>query len=220
MDPADTDLQRVRELLPFHALDALGEDDRAFLLSWLARHGSAYPEMLAEIAWLQRSAAQARELAQAPAAQAGLVELMTRIAAESPPKPARVAATTTEAASTASWWSRLFASPRLGLAMAVLLLVQGVGLVLLSQRDPAQQEALSGAPAAAPAGRVLLSVAFKPDAREAELRDLLGRVGAEIVGGPSALGLWQVAVPSAAADQALAQLRAAAGLVDSVQREP
>lgn len=213
MTSAEAELQRVRELLPFHALDALEGEDREFLHRWLAQHGDEHPELASELRWLQRSAEQARELAAAPAAQAGLVELMTRIAAEAPapqPRPAAAAP---------PWWQRLFAAPRLAMAMAVLLVVQGAALVVLLQREPAEQEALSGAPAAAAAGRVLLSVAFKPDAREADLRALLASVNAEVAAGPSALGLWQLTVPAEAAEQALMQLRAASTLVESAQRE-
>ena len=213
MTSVEAELQHVRELLPFHALDALEGEDREFLSRWLAQHGGEHPDLTAELRWLQRSAEQARELAAAPAAQAGLVELMTRIAAEAP------APRSPPAAAVPPWWQRWFAAPRLAMAMAVLLLVQSVALVVLLQREPAGQEALSGPPATAPAGRVLLSVAFQPDAREADLRALLARIHAEVAAGPSALGLWQLTVPADAADQALMQLRAASTLVESAQRE-
>ena len=58
-----------------------------------------------------------------------------------------------------------------------------------------------------------LQVAFSPDATEAEMRALLGRLGAQIVVGPSVLGLYGVAVADpAAARDALA----AAPIVESV----
>jgi anti-sigma factor RsiW len=52
-----------------------------------------------------------------------------------------------------------------------------------------------------------VSVAFSPQLAEAELRDLLRSVGAEVVGGPSAVGLWRLGFADAAArDAALARL--------------
>lgn len=52
-----------------------------------------------------------------------------------------------------------------------------------------------------------ISVAFTPDLTETEMRDLLRSVGAEVVGGPSAVGLWRLGFADAAArDVALARL--------------
>ena len=60
-----------------------------------------------------------------------------------------------------------------------------------------------------------LTVAFAPQATEAAIRDLLLSHGLQVVGGPSALGLWQVAGDDLAG--AAAGL-AASALVESVEQ--
>lgn len=62
-------------------------------------------------------------------------------------------------------------------------------------------------------GAVALQVAFRPDASEAELRALLSQIGAEIVAGPSALGLYDIAVADPASAQ---EVLAATPIVEGV----
>lgn len=65
-----------------------------------------------------------------------------------------------------------------------------------------------------------LTVAFRPEAREAEIRALLLEAGLVIVDGPSALGLYTIAAPEAvAAEAALAALRARPDLVEFAEPE-
>jgi hypothetical protein len=100
-----------------------------------------------------------------------------------------------------------------------LVLVQAgvIGALLLN--SSAQQAPLSAdAPTTTSAGQVLLAIAFNPQATELAIRQLLAAAGAQLVAGPSALGLYTVAVPAASAEAAITQLRAAQGVVDSVQR--
>lgn len=64
------------------------------------------------------------------------------------------------------------------------------------------------------------TVAFEPDATEAQIRALLIETGATVIGGPSALGLWQLGfADNVARDAALERLRAAGSVVESVQVE-
>jgi hypothetical protein len=116
-------------------------------------------------------------------------------------------------------------SPAMAFGIAAVVLAQAgvIGALLLN--NPAQQAPLSGTatPAATtpvniPAATVLLTVAFAPQATELAMRQVLAAAGAQLVAGPSALGLYTVAVPAASADTAIAQLRAAQGVVDLVQR--
>ena len=211
------ELQRLHELLPFHALGTLTGDDRDFVEAWLAQHAASQPGLLAEIAWLRLSAEQARALAHEPQAEAGLGELMARIAAERP-APVRTSSTAPGwLRRLAEWWSL---RPALGTALAAVVLVQALVIGSLIQRDGAEQVPLSGGATHPVAGSVVFSIAFKPGATEADMRTWLQRERLQLVGGPSALGLWRVAVPKDRADAALAMLQAANPLVESVQREP
>lgn len=64
-----------------------------------------------------------------------------------------------------------------------------------------------------------ITVAFTPEATEPEMRALLRAVGGEVVGGPSAVGLWRLGFADAAArDEALARLEADP-IVESAQAD-
>lgn len=64
------------------------------------------------------------------------------------------------------------------------------------------------------------TIAFAPDATEAQIRALLQASGATMTGGPGALGLWTLGFSDTAArDAALARMRSASGVVESVQAE-
>ena len=135
---------------------------------------------------------------------------------------------------TTSWLDRITAwlddtlgvrSPAMAFGIAAVVLAQAgvIGALLLN--NPAQQTPLSGTatpaattPANIPTDTVLLTVAFAPQATELAMRQVLAATGAQLVAGPSALGLYTVAVPAANADTAIVQLRAAQGVVDLVQR--
>ena len=68
-----------------------------------------------------------------------------------------------------------------------------------------------------PAGEPTLSVAFLPEATEADMRALLQEIDARISDGPSAIGLWQLSFADAAArDAGLARLQSAV-IVESAQ---
>jgi anti-sigma factor RsiW len=78
----------------------------------------------------------------------------------------------------------------------------------------------SGAPGYQLAGDAdgAVVVAFDPDATEAAIRALLNELGLEIVGGPSALGLYQVADPSGEVTEADLEALRDAPLVESADR--
>ena len=190
---------------------------------------------------------QAQVQAQARIAQqsenAGLNMLMQRIALEkagnqenSPGKaaekqtfPAPNASLRPQAGSQATWGERIAVwlsdvlgarSPALALGVAAVVIAQAGVIGALLVNAPASQAPLSGTASgvAMPADQVFLTVAFNPRASELAIRTVLASANAQIVSGPSALGLYTVAVPSAKADSLAAQLLAAAGVVDSVQR--
>jgi hypothetical protein len=213
-------LERVRELLPLHVAGVLQGPERAFVEQWLQQHADAHPDITAELAWLRTTAAQARANAEEWGSEAGLGELMARIEAERRLAASQAAA----AAAPASWlaWLGLLAPrrPALALGVAAVVLTQAAIIGSLLTRAPAEQEPLAGGVAVPLRDSVVFSIAFKPGAREAELRTLLDAAGAQVVAGPSALGLWRVAVPKARADAAAAAWQAAPALVESVQREP
>lgn len=94
-------------------------------------------------------------------------------------------------------------------ALAVqLVLIVGLALALtLPRESPAPYRTLS-APGAPTSGAPTISVVFDGATPEAELRALIAGVGARIVGGPSAAGVYTVEVASGLGDEAIAKLRA------------
>lgn len=242
-------LDRVHELLAWHAQGVLTGQDRAFMDQWLETNVADHPEITAELAWLRSTATQlqAQVQAQAHIAQqsenAGLNTLMQRIAFEkagsqenSPGKAAQKqtfptpnASLRPQAGSQATWGERIAVwlsdvlgarSPALALGVAAVVITQAGVIGALLVNAPASQAPLSGTASgvAMPTDQVFLTIAFNPRASELAIRTVLASANAQIVSGPSALGLYTVAVPSATADSLAAQLLAAAGVVDSVQR--
>ena len=104
--------------------------------------------------------------------------------------------------------------PLAATAAAAILVWQVVAVPLVF--GPAEQPGYVPV-SAPPAGGPTLSVAFLPDATEAEMRTLLQEIGARIEEGPSAIGLWQLSfTDTAARDAGLLRLRGAA-IVESAQ---
>ncbi len=112
------------------------------------------------------------------------------------------------ATSAPGWW-------RGALAAAVLVVVAQFG-VITSQW---QQETVYR-----PLGETVedarIQVRFVETASEAQIRELLDRVEGQIVAGPSALGLYLIAVPDGASvEQAATTLRSAEGIVEQAMVE-
>ncbi len=225
-------LDAVRSLLPWYAADTLAGAERQFVADWLADHGDDHPDITTELNWLRRTAQQTRELAaaQLPAADAGLNQLLARIGREPARPPTAAAAPASPLAAPPSPWQRLSQwladalapRPVLAFGLVAVLLVQVAVISGLLSREPAEQQPLGGSSTGTGqlADRVILAVAFSATAREADMRLALQRAQGQIIAGPSALGLYRVAVPKAQAEAAEAALRASAPTVESVQREP
>lgn len=224
----DPDLARVRTLLPWLVGGRLEPSERLFVDGWLRAHSVDHPEIGAELAWLFAATQMARKERDLQPVEQGLAELMQRIAAEPKANAVETSAQPALRPSATSLWQRLHGwlsglvdvqSPALAFGVAALVLVQAGVIATLLVRPPTEQAALSGAGGPAMgADSVQLTIAFKPTATEEAIRQLLGAQGAQIIGGPSALGLYRIAVPKARADAAVAAM-AAADAVESVQRD-
>lgn len=149
-----------------------------------------------EHAW--RRLASERAITPPRARRSGLLEWLHGVLAETP-GPARVA-----------------------LAAQATLLVAGLGALALpgGHTSPgASYETLSAAPTVAPLPEAVLRVRFADDVREARLRGLLLEAGLRIVDGPSAAGLYGLALGARGADpaDALTRLRAASDAVRLIE---
>jgi len=99
-----------------------------------------------------------------------------------------------------------------GALAAQLVLIAGLALALTLPREPPAPYRTLSAPAATTPGAATISVVFDGATQEAELRALITGVGARIVGGPSAAGVYTVEVASGLENEAIAQLRANPGV--------
>ena len=102
-------------------------------------------------------------------------------------------------------------------ALAASLVIAVQTVMLLQPGPPAPVYAPLSGPSA---GQGVMQVEFMPDAREADLRNLLRDAGARIVDGPSAVGLYRLAIePGRDPQRVLEQLRSHKTLVRHVALE-
>jgi anti-sigma factor RsiW len=102
------------------------------------------------------------------------------------------------------------------LAAAVVAGLFALGVGWFSQTDTSPYQLASGGSVAEVRGPVL-TIAFRPDATEAEIAALLRELRLGIVAGPTALGLYRIqAGESADLTELAARLRAAPQVVESV----
>ena len=233
------ELERVHALLPWLANGSLNAEDARWLRNWLTVHADDAPDIHAELAWLKRTSTQYNESIKMPDAERGLDSLLTRIHADK-----NVAAQLRRDAHAAhaeekqgmfTWMKHMLSSPAFGLGVAAIALVQtGVIGVLLrttpvvtppsvspSTHTPTQVQdltPLSGTGGNVPQHAALLQITFMPNIKETDMRRALSEVGAQIVAGPSALGVYTIAVPLNEVDAALKHLQDNARTIESVHR--
>jgi anti-sigma factor RsiW len=199
MTAQDDNRRRIEELLPFYLNGTLDEGERVEVEAALAESEDLRWE-LEFLEGVQRDV-QTRDPGRSPG-DFGLARLMRDIEAEG-----RVSAPVVQSR------SRVW---QIAAAVALALFATQTVLVVTS---PGTLVELAGGETAGAKGPTL-TVAFVPEASEAEIRALLLANGLEIVGGPSALGLWTVAVSGdGSAAEAVAALRAESGLVESAEED-
>ena len=179
----------IEALLPFLANETLQGEERQTVEQAVAED----PDLQAELDALRaiRATMQAEETFSP--GEVGLARLMRDVEISAP------AAANTNA------------RPRIWqIAAAVLLaVVLAQGAFMMRSTDPGGFE-LAGGDAA-------LTVAFQPATTEADLRQLLLDAGVEIVAGPSALGLYQLAlIEGVTLDEARAALQSSS-LIESLE---
>ena len=181
--------EQVEALLPWFANGTLDEAE----LAWVETHLAQCEECRAEVEECRALAAAVRATeAVAPAPHpTELARLLARIDA-------------TEDGGFAPWRrlrETLAGTPvavRWALAAQLVLLLGAGALTLREERPaPATFRTLADAPAVATA-ETELRVMFREAATEAEIRALLLPLGAEIVAGPSPLGVYTLSLPAGA----------------------
>jgi anti-sigma factor RsiW len=178
-------------LLPFLANGTLEGNE----LRQVEQAIEADPTLQAELAALQniRATLRAEQIDFSPG-EMGLARLMRDVEAERKAAPA--------------------AGAMLWKIAAALLFVIAIGQTVLLTTDGAPEAGYTLAGGA----KADFSITVQPDATEAELRELLLDAGVEIVSGPSALGIYELALTQTASrDSTAEKLRAASDIIESLE---
>jgi anti-sigma factor RsiW len=202
------------ELLPWYAANTLEAGERARVTAHLAACGDCQRELRA----LGALAGAVRDEAGEPAFDLGRLRgVMARLPEQArAPEPllARLREWLSDAVAPSWQATPLWARAAVALQLAALLAVGGA---LLRPHDQ-----VSNTAGDACAAYACIAVGFAPEATEAQLRALLGELDAEIVAGPSALGLYTLALFDTApgeVDGLLAALRERRDLVRVAERK-
>jgi hypothetical protein len=202
--------RRFRDLLPGHLNKTLSADDQGFMDKWTNDPAQLPPELQDEAQWLAMVRDQLRASAPRAEPELGWHELLARIEAE--PRSARQmgpgqAEPAGREHGLKGWW-RWLQRPALAYAMLALLVGQ-TALLTWSWWPQGDARLMSAAPPASVAPDTLrLDVLWHPQATAEQMQAALQLARGQVLSGPSALGLWQVAVPLEQADAAVAALRA------------
>lgn len=203
--------QRFDELLPWYVNGTLSEQDRA----WVDEYLSAHPESRAELEWYRSLAHKLHESAPAVPETIGLARTLTLIRGDRPTTSERVSGLLNRLG-LGSLLEAMGPRPGLALAGVALVAVQGVAIVgLMRSADDSAAELRSLRATVTDEGP-LLRLNFAPDAKEADIRLLLVSVGGRVVGGPSQLGDWYVAVPKGQEEAAARKLGGQPGVQAAV----
>jgi anti-sigma factor RsiW len=197
-DLTDKERQELSELLPFYLNGTLDGEERARVEAGLADDAALRADL--EFLKVVQAETLARDAGTSPG-EFGLARLVRDIDIErgqtAPQRSARL-------------W-------KLATAACFALLLASSALLVTK---PDTMLRLAGGGAVAVHEGPVFTVAFVEAATEAQIRDLLLSLDLEIIGGPSALGLYTVVGPEDAnAPRIAAALSAAAGLVESVEEE-
>jgi len=203
--------QQIHELLPFRANGTLDGEELAAVEAALAEDA----DLRGELAVLQavRDTMQA-ERAESPG-DFGLARLMRDVEAEGG----------TDAPATANDNVVPLSRLRIWQVAAAVVLAVGIGFSLpqvgpgpdpVAVRDT-DREAGEGYSLASGGETADFTIAFSPDATEREIRAVLLDAGVEIVGGPSAIGLYELGLLDFATVDGASEILSSADIVEDVE---
>ena len=197
----------LEKLLPWYVNGTLAPDEAAKVEAYIESH----PEAQKELAFLQGLRAEIKKETGHSPGELGLARLKKQLA-ETPSAPP-------SSAGIPRWWRGL------AVAACLLLMVQTAGIMTYPQffatDDPGRTTRGNGNTA----DRAMIEVRFAPDATEAEIRELLRKIGATIAAGPDEKGRYRLALAAAKSDrtaiqQALNTLRGKIRIVASAHEAP
>jgi len=210
--PVDRDVARLREALPWYSNGTLDDADRA----WVEQALAAGDRGLRDELEFDRQLAEAfdQRLAEVPA-DIGWARLLQQVRSDAAPAAATARRGGAGGAVAQDSWlqrlSRLLSagvSPRLGMAMAVLVAVQAVAIgILVGERgvggsDTVEYRSGAGAPPV-----TAIRALFNESVTEKTLREALAANSATIVDGPNPLGEYWIATANSDPEAVARSLR-------------
>lgn len=209
---ADPERDEVVALLPWYAAGTLSRDEHARVERYVAEHKDL--ERLVALAREEHAETVAGNEALGGPSQFALDRLLARVATEDARWPAARPAKASLIARLGEWIADLvqgLSPPQLAMVAAsalALFVAQGVTIgVMMGARDGGGYETASGgAERPAEIGTFAL-VAFAPGASAASIGELLTELGAAIVDGPKAGGIYRLRLASEPLEEAAAKAK-------------
>jgi hypothetical protein len=187
--------ERFEELLPWYANGSLGDEDRAFVDTYLEQH----PEARSQLEWYRSLQKRVQENAPAVPATIGLARAIRLIQGDRPTMAERIGA----------FFGNFGLRPSYAMAAVAVVAVQGGVILNLLGNVSDNADEIRALHAVRVEEGPMLKISFAPDARESDIRMLVVQVHGELAGGPGQLGDYYLRVPAGSEAAALARVQAA-----------
>lgn len=204
-DKQDSSTRALRENLPWHINGKLDADERAQLDSALAKS----PSLAAERRWLESVRDHIQHDTPLPDQNIGLDKLLARIHGE---QSGQIVSLQT---ARRSQWKRVAVA-----ATAMLVITQATVIGVMFKHQPPETMIAPLSGTTQPVDGTALQVTFRATATEMEIRSALTNANVEIVGGPSALGIYTVRTITNTPDASIQKLRNSAAVESITLRQP
>lgn len=217
---------RAIELIPGHLKNCLSESDSAWmkeLLAQLQNNDSAQAEAFAEeMQWVEKTQKQMEQALPHMNVEAGWQHLASKLEA-SPAQRSAAQATLDAGGNKALAWIKNFVQQRLEsllnlwrkpaivvLGSAMIIGQMGLLAAVVKKMYSVETAGIaipaSGAKGAASDQVIVVQVIFKDNTKIADIRKLLDASGTQIIGGPSAIGVWEVQIDKSKQTAAIDQI--------------
>ncbi len=216
------DMERAQHLIPGLLKKTLGNDDSEWMAHFLntlrAQGGSVWTEFEQEMAWVERTQQHLTQTSPVFDTQAGWQRMQGRMDAATEKVIVSAPAALSRPRSVVQWVKSQFRArvdksirwwqkPAVA-ALASAMIVGQMGLLAAVVRYYYNIETQSAivAPASGEKGlpdSITLAVVFKDNATLKQVHQLLGSVQAQVVGGPGAIGVWEIAIPKDRLNEAI-----------------
>lgn len=208
------DIERAQLLIPGLLKKTLGTDDSEWMAQFLntlrTQGGPVLAEFEQEMAWVERTQQHLTQNSPVFDAQAGWQRMQGRMDAESEKVIVSPPASTMRSTSVGQrvkslfrdrvdkaidWWQKPIVA---ALASAMIVGQMGLLAAVVSYISKIEKQAAVVMPASGNKSlpnSIALAVVFSDKATLPQVQQLLGSVQAQVVGGPGAIGVWEIAVP-------------------------